>query len=220
MRRLLALCFQSVRANLVPGLALWVLALVVVGAYYFFPSAKPLYDEVGNLKSRYGYLYSALTTAFFGGMVPFVWLVSTGKIPRAQWVSHGLFFVLLWLWKGVEVDFLYRMQAVWFGEAADVATITKKVIADQFIYCPFWSAPTMALLYRWKDSRFAWQSFRRSLDREFFLLHMPAVQVAMWMVWIPGTAFIYAMPAALQIPLFSLVLSFFVLMVSLLGDGE
>lgn len=217
MKRLVTLCANGVKANLLPGLVLQGIACVVVAIYYLAPEARGAYEWIGEVKVEYGYWYSAITTAFFGGLVPFLFLVSVGKVERSDFWPVGLFFVGAWTLRGLEVDFLYRMQALMFGSDNQTLTIVKKVAVDQFVYCPLWSAPTTALLYRWKDCGFSWRRFRSELDRDFFLLEVPAVLVSIWVVWIPGTALIYSMPSPLQVPLFQLVLCFFVLLVSVLG---
>jgi hypothetical protein len=42
------------------------------------------------------------------------------------------------------------------------------------------------------------------------------VLLGIWVVWIPATSIIYSLPLPLQIPLFNLVLCFYVLTVSAL----
>lgn len=217
MSRLAKQCLSSIKENLLPGLALQAVACLVVGAYYLLPDTRWVFDWIAYVKIEYGYLYSAITTAFFGGLVPFLYLLAVGKVSRGDVWLVGVFFVLVWGWKGIEVDFLYRMQALMFGADTGTWTVVKKVAFDQFVFCPIWSAPVTALLYRWKDCGFSWRRFRGELDREFFELEVLGVLVAIWVVWIPGTAFIYSMPSALQLPLFQLVLCFFVLLVSVLG---
>ncbi|MDQ8199286.1 hypothetical protein QEH56_14040 [Pelagicoccus enzymogenes] len=217
MSRLLKRCAQGVRVNIVPGLVLQSIACVVVGVYYFVPEARGAYDWIAKVKVDYGYWYSAVTTGVFGGLVPFLYLVSVGKVERSDFWAVGIFFLGAWSWKGIEIDFLYRMQAILFGSDNQALTVLKKVLFDQFVFCPIWSAPVTALLYRWKDCGFSWRRFKRELDRDFFLLEVLGVLVAIWVVWIPGTAFIYSMPSSLQLPLFQLVLCFFVLLVSVIG---
>ncbi|MDQ8182511.1 hypothetical protein [Pelagicoccus sp. SDUM812005] len=217
MKGLLNLCVRGVRANLVPGLVLQAIACVVVGVYYLLPEARGAYDWIGEVKVEYGYWYSAITTGVFGGLVPFLYLAAVGKVERSDFWAVGLFFLGAWSWKGLEIDFLYRMQALMFGSGNETGTVLKKVLFDQFAFCPIWSAPATALLYRWKDCGFSWRRFKRELDRDFFFMEIPAVLVSIWVVWIPGTAFIYSMPSALQLPLFQLVLCFFVLLVSVIG---
>lgn len=219
MKELVRLSLKGMRMNLAPGLALQVVALFVVGSFYFWPASLGFFQTVESLKLDYGYAYSAVTTGVFGGLIPFAYLAFVGWEGRSQFLGTALFFLGFWTWKGVEVDFLYRMQGVFFGEGTDAWTVVKKVVFDQFIYCPIWSAPTTALAYRWKDCGFSWKRMKASIDRKLFTQEIPSVLVSIWMVWIPGTAFVYSMPSALQLPLFTLVLCFYVLLVSVLNDA-
>ena len=49
-----------------------VFGLSVVMAYYFVDSTRPYFLEVIQMKENYGYWFSAVSTAFFGGLIPFV----------------------------------------------------------------------------------------------------------------------------------------------------
>ena len=131
--------------------------------------------------------------------------------------SWCLFFVFYWMWRGIEVDAFYRLQDWMFGNALDWQTVVTKVAVDQFIYCPLWSAPVTTVCYGWKDGGFTWDAFRRQFTRRLFTYEIPSVLLAIWLVWIPATSIIYSLPLLLQIPLFNLVLCFFVLLVSVLG---
>lgn len=220
MRVLRLLCWKAVKVNLVPGSVLQAFAFVVVGIYFFWPEARGVYEYVAELKERYGYGYAAATTCVFGGLIPVSYLIAAGRVDVGKRMITVAFFIVFWTWRGVEVDFLYRVQALMFGESGDAVTVVKKVAFDQFVYTAFWSAPVTAVAYRWVDCGFRWQVFRKSIDRRLFTLEMPAMLVSMWMVWIPGTAFVYSMPGPLQLPLFTFVLCFFVLLVSVLGKKD
>ena len=218
-KELLTRCGRAARANVGPGLALQALALGVVGSYYWWSGSAGFFEGVAGLKDRFGYWYSAVTTCIFGGLVPYVYLVAAGRVAAGRRLGVGLFFGLFWMWKGLEVDALYRGQAWLFGEGADWATVAWKVAFDQLVFCPLWSAPMTALAYRWMDCGFEWGRLRGSLSRRFFVVEIPAVLVAIWLVWVPGTAAIYSLPSDLQLPLFTLVLCFYVLLVSALDRG-
>ena len=220
MKRLVQLSLRGARANLVPGIALQVVAALVLATYFWVPPASGVFVAIGDLKERYGLLFAALSTGVFGGVIPFLYLYFSGKIVSGHMGKIGLFYLLFWIWKGIEVDLLYQAQAIMFGDTADFATVAKKVAFDQFVYCPLISAPVMAVLYAWKDSLFDLQTFRRKLNKRLFTFEIPGVLVSIWLVWIPGTAFIYSLPLPLQIPLFNLVLCFFVLLVSALSSPD
>jgi hypothetical protein len=55
------------------------------------------------------------------------------------------------------------------------------------------------------------------MDRKFFCVKIPTVVLSNWLVWIPAVSVVYAMPAELQIPLFNLVLCFWVLLLAVLN---
>ncbi|MEZ5327835.1 MAG: hypothetical protein R3F19_22545 [Verrucomicrobiales bacterium] len=207
----------GLKANLVPGLVLQAIGLTIVLIYYFVDSARGVFITIANLKLAYGYLYSAVATGIFGGLIPLAYLYAAGKVPPGKVCSWLIFFVLYWMWRGVEVDAFYRLQDWMFGSALDWRTVLTKVSVDQFLYCPFWSAPVTTICYGWKDGGFSLSALRRQLSRRLFTYEIPSVLLAVWIVWIPATSIIYSLPLLLQIPLFNLVLCFFVLLISALG---
>jgi len=205
------------KQNALPGLALWILALLLVLADWTIPTAHAAFHSVGMWKSRYGLAFSATTTALFGGAVPFLFLVVTRRIRRNRLAAELAFYALFWAYKGVEVDLFYRLQSHLFGEHAAPGTILRKVLVDQFVYNPIWAAPTSALAFMWKESSFSWAALKSRLDFDFMTFSVPVTLMSTWAVWIPAVAIIYCLPAPLQIPLFNLVLCFWVLVLSFIS---
>jgi len=216
-KRVLSSGLAGMKQNALPGLGLWLLALLLVCADWLSPSAHGLFQSVGMLKSHYGLAFSATTTAFFGGVVPFLFLLATGRIRRHQWTAELAFYALFWAYKGVEVDLLYRLQAHLFGNHAAPGTILRKVLVDQFIYNPILAAPVSALAFLWKECDFSWRTVRSKLGFEFMTFTVPVTLMSTWAVWIPAVTIIYCLPAPLQIPLFNLVLCFWVLVLSFIS---
>jgi len=213
-KRVLASGLAGMKQNVLPGFALWILALLLVGADWRFPSAHAVFASVGLLKSRYGLAFSATTTAFFGGCVPFLFLLVSGKIRRDRLAAELAFYALFWAYKGVEVDLFYRLQSHLFGNHADPGTIVRKVLVDQFVYSPIWAAPMSALAFMWKESSFSWTAMKSKLGFDFMTFTVPVTLMSTWAVWLPAVVIIYCLPAPLQIPLFNLVLCFWVLVLS------
>jgi hypothetical protein len=207
----------GMKQNALPGLALWTLALVLVCADWLFPSAHAVFQSVGLWKGRYGLGFSATTTAIFGGAVPFSFLLATGRIRHHRLAAELAFYTLFWAYKGVEVDLFYRLQAHLFGNQATPGTIVRKVLVDQFIYNPIWAAPTSALAFLWKESSFSWRAMRSRLGLDFMFFSVPVTLMSTWAVWVPAVAIIYCLPGPLQIPLFNLVLCFWVLVLSFIS---
>lgn len=214
MRGLWNVSLAGLKANFLPGVVLWVVGLVVVLAYYFSEPAAGWLGAVAEVKVRYGYGYSAVATAIAGGAVPFLVLLAMGRIAKGTAVGQGIFYLTFWAWRGVEVDALYRLQSWVFGDTAEVGTVVTKVVVDQFVYCPFWAAPVTAVLYLWKDRGFEWPR----IGAGFYMERVAPVLLSTWLVWIPAVSLIYALPLALQVPLFNLVLCFFVLLIAALGE--
>ncbi len=211
---------DGMRRNLKPGILLWLLGLALVLAYYHLPALRPAYDTVRDWKLRGGFAFSALSSALCGGLIPFVVELAAGRIPRRGWLAAGAFLILFWVYRGVEVDAFYRLQGFCFGNDPGVRTVACKTAADMLGYTAFWSIPTTTLAYflahecGWDFAR-----FRAGLDREMLLVKIPALILAAWAVWAPSVCIIYSMPAPLQVPLFSVVLCFWVLLVNLMNPA-
>jgi len=209
---------QGLKQNFIPGLTLWFVGLGLVGTYYLVESVRPLFLQIIAWKQDYGYIYSAFSTALFGGLLPFVFMRLAGRGGRGSLSLCGLIFVVYWALRGIDVDAFYRLQAIIFGNGVDWLTILCKVLVDQFVYCVFWATPITALFYAWMDTGFSVKRFRREKSWSEILDLILIFTVSTWMVWIPGTAIIYSLPSPLQIPLFNLTLCFFVILVSLFGN--
>ena len=92
--------------------------------------------------------------------------------------------------------------------------VLAKICVDQFGYNPLFAAPFGVLTYEWKNTGFSLDS----LGAVFTLDTLPRKDhptlLATWAVWIPLMAIIYSLPLSLQFPLFSLALTFWVLLLT------
>ncbi|GGY86405.1 hypothetical protein GCM10011613_34410 [Cellvibrio zantedeschiae] len=208
----------ALKQNLLPGLVLQCFALAIVLIYFFVPASQPVYAWFALLKLEYGSLYAFVATAFFGGFIPFMYLWASKRIdPSQNAFALFLFYVIFWGVKGIEVDFFYQLQGYWFGYENNVKTIATKVAVDQFIYSALWAAPTITIPYLWVEYHFNFRACGKALNRSFFLEKIPTVIFSNWLVWIPAVSVVYCMPQYLQIPLFNLVLCFWVLILAVLN---
>jgi len=206
----------AARQNLVPGLVLQAFALAVVLVYYFVPVAAPFFNTLAELKSNGGFFYSAVATALFGGLIPFLYLrFNPATRASTPWLFL-VFYVVFWAYRGVEVDVLYRIQAWLFGEGNTVGTIVPKVLVDQFVYNLLWAAPLQILAYHFMNQGYSPRAFAGYDWKAFFLQMVPTTLISTWGVWIPMVTIIYCLPSALQIPLFNIVLCFWVLLLTAL----
>ena len=205
---------EALKINLLPGVVLWVIGLGLVGCFYLIDSLRPWFDQVIVWKSLYGYWYSAFSTAFFGGVIPYFYLRWSGTERIGPHGGHGVLFVFYWALRGVDVDAFYRLQAWLFGSDNQWQTIAKKVLVDQFVYCVFWASPVTAVFYEWKEADFSFTKWKKNSNFSSLFDKNLVFLVSTWIVWIPATAIVYSLPLPLQIPLFNLTLCFFVLLVS------
>jgi len=202
----------AARANLVPGLILQVFALGVLLAYYFHAPSRAAMDSLADLKLRWGWRYSFVATALWGGLIPFLYLRLNPRTRAATPMSHGLFYMLFWAVKGVEVDIFYQAQGWAFGNDTAVATIAAKVLFDQLVYSVVWSTPCAQLVFFWKDAGFSFARLRSLRWFPFWKENLPKALIGLWAVWFPAVTIIYSLPPALQIPLFNIVLCFYALL--------
>lgn len=210
----------ALKQNLKPGLVLQSFALLILCIYFFVPASKPAFAWFGELKAHYGYFYSFVATAFFGGLIPFLYLWFSKSFGNKNTSSLLLFYFLFWGIKGMEVDMFYRFQAEWFGNGNDLSTIITKMAVDQFLYSALWAAPSITVIYTWMESDWSISRTLISMDKHFFCVTIPTVILSNWLVWIPAVCVVYAMPAELQIPLFNLVLCFWVLLLAVLNKNN
>ncbi len=210
---------RSFRKNLVPGMALWTIAFVLLLAYLFVSPVRLALEQLRDLRIQSGLLFPAITTALFGGVIPFLVQAFRGEYTtRFRFLSCLIFYVSFWAWKGVEIDLFYQLQAWLWGDEVSIAVIAKKVAFDLFVFSAIYAVPCIAIFNVWKDQEFSFTRTRAALDREFLLKRIPAMIAANCLVWIPSVSVVYAMPLPLQVVMFNLILCFWVLVISVLSE--
>lgn len=211
---------RAARANVLPGSLVQGAMLAVLLAYGFYPPTRRLLDELAALKTHWSYGYSAINAIVAGAVVPEllrVLVIQKGRIGRKNF-GNLLFAAPFWCLMGVVVDYFYRCQAGWFGAEATLAVVAKKVLVDQFVYNPLFAAPVTAWLYDWKN-----RGCRLAGTGVFFTVGyyrdtvVPAL-FATWGVWIPLVTILYSLPSPLQIPLFGLALSLWVVLYTWMSE--
>lgn len=208
--------WQAARTNLLPGAIIVILALGVLVGYHKWPAFHDALEQVRVWKDRFGFLFSAVSTAFFAGLLPLFFRLIPKETRNDPQFRHLPFFLAFWALKGLEFDALYRIQAWIFGDNADAGTVVTKVLVDQFVYVPFWGVPTLLICFLWKDCGYSPRETRRQLNRRWFTDSAIPLLIANWIIWIPAVAIIYNLPMTLQLPLQNLILCLFVLLVMIL----
>jgi hypothetical protein len=209
---------SAIGANLLPGLCLQLFALAIGLSYFYWPASQQTFQFFADLKAEYGGLYAVISTSIFGGLLPFIYMFLSGKV-RFLPFQQLLFYLLIWALLGWVINAFYGFQVLLFGEGTDWLTIVKKTAFDQFVFSVFVTAPIIALAFLWKDQQFNWQKTKILFD-DLIKVQIPTTVVTTWIIWIPAVSLIYMMPTNLQIPLFNLVLCFFVLILAILNVDD
>ena len=168
-----------------------------------------------DYRARTGLVFGVFSTALFGGVLPFLYLrTNPGTSVRGDW-RQGAVLTAFWGYKGVEIELWYRLLAWLVGTGGGAGTIAIKTALDQFVYCPFFAVPLMAVVYQWCATGFS----ARAVAADFRATGwygrtvLPTL-LANLGVWLPAVAIIYALPTALQLPMQNIVLCFFTLMLA------
>lgn len=212
----LSLGWEAARANALPGFILQAMMLALLVAYYSSPATASALNQIAEYKRQHEFWFVVLAAIGAGAFLPELFVISffqKGKV-RAQNFRNLLFTVPTWAIDGILVDFMYRRMAGWFGDVVTVSVVLAKICVDQFGYNPFIAAPGEVLVYEWKNTGFSWESLRRAFTWTHYRDQIVPTLLATWVVWIPLMAIIYSLPAALQFPLFSLALTFWVLLLT------
>ena len=212
---------RGARANLVPGLVLQAFALALVLGYYFVPSVAAALTRLADLRERVGISYSMISTALFGGLIPWIY-IKLNPLTRSRYtLAQGGGLILFWAYKGFEMHWLYGGMAAVFGHDNSFSTVATKVLVDQFVYCPLLAVPGMWLGYKWVESHFALKPIVASIRRPGWMTHeIIPILIANLGVWLPTVSIIYTLPTVLQLPLENLVLCFFTLMLAHLSQAK
>lgn len=213
---------RAARANLIPALIIQAIMLSLLLGYYFYPPTTQWLDRLAELKGRWGFGYSALSAIIAGALIPEVMRIlvfQKGRVQRAN-LANLLFTVPFWCGMGLLVDVFYRTQAAVFGAEATLRIVATKVFFDQFLYAPFLATPLTCWLYDWKLSGYRIAGSRRYFTRDYAMDVMVPVVFANWGVWLPVVCILYSLPGLLQIPLFGLALSLWVLLYTWISEAR
>ena len=188
--------------------------VAILLGYFFHPPLRELLERLAEVKARWGYAYSALAGIVAGAVVPELmrWLVlQRGRFGPGN-LRELIFAVPFWCGMALVVDLLYRGQALLFGDEPTPVVVIPQVLVDQFVYNPLFAAPVTVRLYAWKNGGYRGQ--RRFSPAGYYRERVVPALFATWGVWIPVVTVLYTLPEPVQIPLFALALSLWVMLYS------
>jgi hypothetical protein len=212
----LALGWEAAKANAIPGFLLQGAMLVVLIGYYLSAPFADFLNRLAQYRSEYGLAFVVAAAVLAGAIVPELFVIvffQRGRLRREN-LRNLAFTIPTWGIDGILVDLMYRLNTIWFGDITTVSVVTAKILVDQLGYNPFFAAPAEVLVYEWKNEGFSWKSVRRAVTWEHYRDKIVPTLLATWAVWGPLMAIIYSLPFALQFPLFSIALTFWVLLLT------
>jgi hypothetical protein len=219
LKAALRIAGNAARANLIPGLLLQSLMIVFFALYVAHDGTRQFLATVANLKHESGYLFAFCSYVISAALLPEILRIAffQGGRPVRRNAWNFLTAVPMWGLTGMLVDFFYRCQVFWFGPGSDWQTVLLKMAVDQFLFSPFIANPIVISYFIWRDARFRPKALAGIFRCGFFSERIFPIQVAGWCIWIPGVCLVYFMPSELQIPVASLIQSFWVLIFLLIN---
>ena len=216
-RRALRTGWSSVRANAVPTVVLWLVAVLTVAAYYGVPCIQDRLELLREWQRQNGWIGPFLNRVLFCGLIPGVFLLCIKSI-RPRHVAAVILFESVWNGLlGVAGDWSFRMLNALFGDGRDLATVLMKAAADQFVWTTAFIAPANAVVHFWVGRDFSFRRARSEWPKRFYLDLVSPNLVSNWCVWLPVQMTVFLFPLDLQIHMNGLVCSFWTLMCLQIG---
>ena len=209
--------WESVRANAVPMVVLWLLAVLMIAVYSFVPACAEAMEPVRRWQIENGWRGPFLNRVFFCGLLPGVFLCACPNLrPR-----HVLAVIACESgWNGllgVAGDWSFRMLNVLFGSGTDLSTLLLKTAADQLVWTVLFIAPANAVFHFWIGRGFSFRRTCAEWPRRFYRVLVAPNLVSNWCVWFPVQFTVFMFPLDLQIHMNGLVCAFWTLMCLQIG---
>ena len=171
--------WESIRANWLPMVVLWLLAAALVAGYTYVPCVKAALQPVFDFQTGGGWKAAVLNRIVFCGLLPGAFLLTIRSIrPPRPLLTVLANCVWMGAW-GVASNAFFTLQTQKFGSGHDIATLAVKVLVDKCV----WSLARC---------RAEWP---RSYLRQIYL----PILLADFSVWIPVQFAVYVFPLPLQI---------------------
>jgi len=185
-----------------PFLLIQICCALLVVAYYQLISVREWADAIGDIKDRWGILFSGLGGFIAGGVIPEIAKAITGrnKTFDRQWLASTAFNGFVYLVIAIQVDLFYRFQGYVFGEGIDVGTILIKTLVDQLIFSPALCMPTGVVLFDWRAARFSVPKAVAGIHRVWYRTRVLPAVIPGLAFWGPFLLALYALPGPLQMP--------------------
>lgn len=207
----------SAKANAVPMVILWAVAVCLIVGYYYVPGVADCFEPLARWQRESGWSAAFLNLFFFCGVIPgaFIWSIRELR-PRYPFATLLAQSVWCGAW-GVVNNEVYAALSRWFGSGADIGTLLLKTAVDQFVWTVLVMAPVDAVFFFWLGRDFSLSRVRADWPRSFVHGVVLPNLLSNWIVWIPVLCVIYAFPLSLQIQIAGIVGSIWTLLCLQIG---
>jgi len=213
---------RAARANALPALCVQSMMVLLLIAYYQHPPTHAFLNQLADLKQRLGYIYTSASAIVAAAIIPELLRIvffQKGRIHRKN--GTNLFFTIpFWGVMSITVDLFYQLQAWLFGTSTDFATVAMKVTLDQLGYTALFATPVTCILYDWKHNQYRLRGLGHVISLKYYREAVFPVLLTNWAVWIPMITVIYSLPLTLQVPIFGLALSMWVLLYTWMSESR
>lgn len=191
--------WESVRANALPMVVLWGLAVAAVAAYYLMPDAAGALKVFADWQVEYGKFASFVNRFICGGVVPGIFLLTMPSIRPQRAVATVLAQAVWCGFMGIAVDVFFSLQGMWFGTEPTLRTAIVKTLVDQFGFCVLFVTPLNALFYAWMGNGFTFRRQNGGMTWDWFARSYSSNIVMNWAITVPMLVCVYSFPMELQI---------------------
>lgn len=209
LRTLLAPGIDGVRRYWRPFVMLQAIALLVVVGYYQSDAVRDVCHRLAEMKTAGGLLFSAAAVMIAGALLPEAAkaaVLGERRFPPKR-LRNIAFAMAGFAGSGIITDLQYRLFDLAIGPGTDAATVTTKVLTDQFFTTPLYGVPYWIVLYSWRANRFNLPATLRQISPRWYAARVLPLLLPCWCFWIPMTAMIFSLPGGLQFCLFSLAIA-------------
>jgi hypothetical protein len=220
--RTISVGLRAARANLIPALIIQLTIISIVLTYYSLEPMRDWLTQLAELKRQGGYLFSFASGMLAGGLLPELLTVAVFQRWRIRRENLGdlIFGALFWGVMAMIVDTIYRTQAWMFGPQVDFATVLKKTLVDQIIITPFITIPFTVVVLEWKHQGYRFAGLSRVFSLRFYKQKLLPTIVSGLGFWLPVVTLIYCLPPLLQLPLFALALTLWVMIITWISHSQ
>jgi hypothetical protein len=209
------------RANILPALVLQAIAVFLLWAYHYWPTATNALNELARIKVATGFMFAFVASAIAGAVLPLL-LQSLQRGTHRRIAANTLpALFLFWGLRGCLVDAFYQIQTALWGNSVLPAILAIKIFCDLAIASPLVFLPFLVLIFSWADTQgnlsLMRESFHGGIIAWWRREVLPLSPMA-WLVWTPALVVVYSLPPGLQFPVAAVIQCFWALILVVLTD--